>query len=64
MYNYGFSCFSSFSIDYENTDPEQKFAIDPVSGLVTTRNLVDREEKETYDVHILATDQGERPSKG
>ena len=47
-----------YEIDYENTDPEKKFAVDPVSGVVTVRNELDREEEEVQTVHILAVDKG------
>lgn len=58
IWNLSFSYYNRYSIDYENTDPEKKFAIDAATGDVTTRNTVDREEQADYEVHILAIDEG------
>ena len=57
LYHYYLS-ICRYSIDYANTDPNQKFAIDSGTGEVTVKNNLDREEQELHVVHILATDKG------
>lgn len=37
------------------------FEIDPRSGLITTRGVVDRETNERYTLHVEASDQGREP---
>uniref|UniRef100_A0A6Q2X1W3 Cadherin, EGF LAG seven-pass G-type receptor 3 n=1 Tax=Esox lucius TaxID=8010 RepID=A0A6Q2X1W3_ESOLU len=37
------------------------FEIDPRSGLITTRGVVDRETNERYTLHVEANDQGKEP---
>lgn len=39
----------------EETD---SFRIDPKSGIITTRALLDRERSEVYTLVVMATDQG------
>lgn len=50
-----------YYIDYENTDPTKRFAIDPISGEVTTGSELDYETETEYTVHILAIDTGKLP---
>ncbi|KAG7263647.1 hypothetical protein CRUP_032047 [Coryphaenoides rupestris] len=38
------------------------FEVDPRSGLITTRGLVDRETNEHYTLQVEASDQGKEPS--
>ena len=51
-------CLTSYMIDYENTDPDKKFQVNPTTGQVTLRNKLDRETQEYHTVHVLAVDAG------
>lgn len=42
---------------------EDAFRIDPKSGVITTRTLLDREQVEVFTLVVMATDQG-LPSAG
>ena len=50
---------SSFMIDYEGSDPEKKFWIDPSSGVVSLVKPLDRETVENYELYIWAVDRGQ-----
>ncbi|KAG7999610.1 Protein dachsous, partial [Nibea albiflora] len=55
---------SSFNkeIRYSLRGGEGKFAVDPVSGMVTVAGALDRETKTEYDLLVVAEDQG-RPAR-
>lgn len=44
------------SVTFELADNTEYFSIDPISGVVTALQSFDREEKEFYNVKIIATD--------
>lgn len=46
-------------ITYELGDPSDPFAIDPITGNITTLKMFDREEKNFYNIKIIATDNSE-----
>ena len=56
--------FSSFFIDYENTDPRKRFKIETLSGSnpkrakVLLRNPLDRAIEDIHNLRILAIDKG------
>ena len=50
--------FFRYAIDYEQTDPTQRFQVDPISGEVTLRNELDRETEHIHIVDIIAIDKG------
>ncbi|XP_052754013.1 DE-cadherin isoform X2 [Galleria mellonella] len=46
-------------ITYQLGDPSDPFLIDPITGNITTQKMFDREEKSSYNIKILATDNSE-----
>ncbi|XP_077984698.1 protein dachsous-like [Glandiceps talaboti] len=46
----------SFTIETNN-----KFAIEPLTGVVTTKTVLDREEKSSYELVVTVTDHGTNP---
>lgn len=46
-------------ITYELGDPSDPFAIDPVTGNITTLKMFDREIRSFYNIKVLATDNSE-----
>lgn len=46
-------------ITYELADPTDPFAIDPVTGNITTLKMFDREIRSFYNIKVLATDNSE-----
>ncbi|XP_053615314.1 DE-cadherin isoform X2 [Plodia interpunctella] len=46
-------------ITYQLGDPSDPFAIDSVTGNITTLKMFDREEKSFYNIKIIATDNSE-----
>ncbi|XP_063531882.1 cadherin-23 [Cydia strobilella] len=51
-----------YSIQQTNADAKS-FAIDPQSGLITTRQSLDRERKASYTLVLLVTDRGSPPQQ-
>jgi len=48
-----------FQISYELEDHKDLFAIDPLTGSITTRVVFDREERDFYNVKVVAKDSSE-----
>ncbi|KAH9632588.1 hypothetical protein HF086_012395 [Spodoptera exigua] len=46
-------------ITYELGDPSDPFAIDSITGNITTLKMFDREERSFYNIKIIATDNSE-----
>ncbi|XP_049885544.1 DE-cadherin [Pectinophora gossypiella] len=46
-------------VTYELGDSSEPFAIDPVTGNITTLKMFDREERSFYNIKIIATDNSE-----
>lgn len=46
-------------ITYELGDPSDPFAIDRITGNITTLKMFDREERSFYNIKIIATDNSE-----
>ncbi|XP_026729820.1 cadherin-23 isoform X2 [Trichoplusia ni] len=51
-----------YSIQPSNPDAKS-FAVDPHSGLITTRQSLDRERKSSYTLVLLVTDRGQPPQQ-
>ncbi len=47
-----------FTIDYESSDPNMNFRIDPNDGRVMVRKELDRDSTERHELLILAIDEG------
>lgn len=45
-------------------DPNGRFTIDTLNGMITTTTSLDREEQEVYVLRIEAKDQGSPPQAG
>lgn len=46
-------------ITYELGDPSDPFAVDSITGNITTLKMFDREERSFYNIKIIATDNSE-----
>ncbi|XP_059061390.1 cadherin-23 [Achroia grisella] len=51
-----------YSIQQSNADAKS-FAIDPQSGIITTRQSLDRERKASYTLVLLVSDRGQPPQQ-
>ena len=47
-----------YYVDYKNTDRKFKFQVDETTGVVKIRNEFDADVERTFNLHILAVDQG------
>ena len=53
----------TYSID-KSTDVDDCFDVDPQSGVVTLKKMLDYETKRSYNIFAFATDHGDTPNKG
>lgn len=51
-------------VTYQLGDPSDPFAIDSITGNITTLKTFDREEKSSYNIKIIATDNSESALTG
>jgi len=48
-------------VDHLNTDPGFKFRVDELTGFVRIRNQLAADVERSFNLHILAVDQGTTP---
>lgn len=52
---------NSYNLNFNNPNQHQHFTINPVSGVVRTNKLLDREMQPVYYLLVQATDKGQPP---